>query len=196
MCMSCGTSCPKGIIPLGTRNAVLPGYTDRDETRKGVQVEPKTAEQVALYFEMMQARYARLQSDQLFDHSHPVDDYAPQGMLANGTPAPGSAINLNIPTDYDMPVRYTSIAVLVPAGCLTLQLQLGQRVLQLRTASSGTDIGNVQPAWMNLTFTGIIVNSDDPRVLTGSYAAQATTTPPTEPFVSLTGFALTRGQYS
>jgi hypothetical protein len=209
MCNSCGQKCIKGVpTPLGTRNAVLTGYTDQDtgQNTDGRPVRPKTAEDVSLYFQAMQARYTRLLAAQLYDHSHPVDDYMPQGMLANGSPALGSTTILNIPTDYDMPVRYESCAVLIPAGALTVSLQLGQRNWQLRVAQNpltGTvDPGQLEPAWIFVPFTGIILNANDPRVLTCTYAnvvasaTQVGTTTPTEPHVSLTGYALTRGQWS
>jgi hypothetical protein len=211
MCNECGETCGRGVpTPLGYRNAVLTGFTDRDvppsPNTTGQPVRPKTYEDVILYFHAMHGRYERLMAAAAYDHSHPVDDYAPQGMLTGGSPALGSNLVLNIPTDYDMPVRYESCAVLIPAGALTVSLQLGQRYLQLRTAQNpitGTvDPGQLEPAWMNLTFTGVILNSNDPRVLTVVYAnvaasaTQVGTTTPTEPHVSLTGYALTRGQWS
>lgn len=208
MCDECGGSCARGTVKIGTRNAVLSGYTDRDtgQNTEGQPVRPATAQDVHLYFEAMQARYTRLLAAQTYDHSHPVDDSMPQGMLTNGSPAPGSTLTFSIPTDYDMPVRYESCAVLIPAGALTVTLQLGQRFLTLRVAQNpptGTvDPGALEPAWMNLTFTGLILNANDPRVFTVTYAnvapsaAQAGTTTPTEPFVSLSGYALTRGQWS
>ena len=201
MCSSCetaiaATGCAR---QAGPRNQIVPGARDTDsgpdtEGRAASQLTPALMQYAA---QLETLRYGRLTHDAVFDASHPVDEYAPQGMLANGSPPAGSTVTLNIQPDYDMPERYESCAVLIPAGALTVSLQLGQRNLQLRSASSGTDIGNVQPAWMNLTFTGLILNADDTRQLTVVYAAQATTTVnPTEPFVSLTGYALTRGQFS
>ena len=84
ICNSCGHTCIKGKpTPLGYRNAVLPGYTDTDTgpNTRGDQVSPLTEKQVDLYFQAMQARYMRMMSDQVFDYSHPVDEYGPVGTV-------------------------------------------------------------------------------------------------------------------
>jgi hypothetical protein len=209
MCNDCGGTCERGIaVRVGTRNAVLPGYTDRDtgQNTEGFPRKQLSREEVGMYFDAMQARYMRMMANAVYDQSHPVEDFAPVGMLTSGSPAPGSTMTLNIPTDYDMPVRYEAVSVVIPAAALTMQLQLGNRVIGIRsvqTPITGTvDFGQLEPALFVFPFTGMILNSDDARVLTVTYAnvvASATqqgNSTPTEPFVSLTGFALTRGQYS
>lgn len=209
MCNSCGSTCERGVaVRVGTRNAVLPGFTDRDTgpNTEGFERKPLTRDEVGMYFDAMQARYTRMMANAVYDQSHPVDDFAPVGMLSNGTPALGSTTTLNIPTDYDMPVRYEAVSVVIPAGALTMQLQLGNRVIAIRSVQvpiTGTvDFGEPEPRLFVFPFTGMILNSDDARVMTVTYAnvvasaTQTGTSTPTEPFVSLTGFALTRGQYS
>jgi hypothetical protein len=155
-----------------------------------------TREDVSLAFQVELSKYVGLLKDKAFDHTHPVDDYAPQGSFANNVPVAGSTISLNIPTDYDMPVRYEGIHVVIPAGALTVTLQLGQRLIPVRTADATADPGQTEPATFSFTFTGMILNSDDLRVLTVTYGAGAAGQVFTMPFVSLTGWVLTRGQFS
>lgn len=180
-CLEC-SGVPGRLTPMGNRNNKIEGYTDRDTgpNTTGEAVEPLSAEKVVAFFEAMQARYARMTSDQLFDFSHPVDEYGPQG---------GNAVITNtvsLQPDYDMPEKIDGVLVIIPVGATAASLQLGQRILNLYTgAALTTPLIPVIPAP-----AGIILNSDDPRIL--SIAGTLTSAP----YLGLTGFAVTRGQFS
>lgn len=124
--------------------------------------------------------------DQGFDYSHPVDEYAPQGM-----PAPAAGITyanvVTILPDYDMPEKIENILVIVPVGATLATLQLGQRTLDLYSGAALT-----APLLITVPHAGVILNSDDPRILTISPAGTITSAP----YLGLTGYALTRGQFS
>lgn len=217
----------KGICtqPIGdpktSRNGVLAGYSDDDQgpnTQNAQRVDPITKEQAGLYFQAQQARYSRLLATKIYDTTHPVDEYAPQGESFIHTSAVlglyGTTVTLNLLPDYDMPVRYENISVLIPSAALYVTLQLGQRTWVLRTQQqpvSGfggavlTDIGQMSPTWMTLPYTGVILNADDPRILTVQYQSligpNATSGQPgsstaSYPALQMSGFALTRGQWT
>lgn len=202
MCKQCETVINAGgcAISVGSRNAIVPGNASGTDAGPGTNasVIEKVSEQVLYAAAVGESlRYQRLQHDAEYDYSHPVDDYTPQGMLATDSPAAGAEIQLQMQPDYDMPIRYESVAVLIPAGALTVTLQLGQRTWQLRTQNATADPGQQNPAWIQLPFTGIILNSDDPRILTTVYAGTFTTGQVSSmPHLSMTGYALTRGQFS
>jgi hypothetical protein len=146
---------------------------------QGIEVPPASHEQMLRTIALRQVQLMRMIADQSFNYSHPVDEYAPQG---------GTAVITNTVTlqpDYDMPERITTVTAIVPVGATSASLQLGQRTL---TLYSGTAL--TTPGIIVLVVHGIIVNSDDPRILT---LGGTLTTPP---YLGLTGYALTRGQFS
>lgn len=117
-------------------------------------------------------------ADKGFDYTHPVDEYAPQG-------TPGPVQSLTIQSDYDMPERIETILVVIPVGATSALLQLGQRSIQYYSGAALTT-----PLVVSNHVSGIIINSDDPRILT------FTGTITSQPYLGLTGYALTRGQFS
>jgi hypothetical protein len=167
---------------MGPRNGQLAGYTDRDtgpNTENAQAVKPLTAEGVQAYFSAQQLRYLRMLSDQVYDRSHPVDEFGP----------PGSADavvvnNFTIQPDYDMPERIEEIAYSIPVGCTFAAIQLGQRYIVLY---SGAALAVQLTGYLK---TGVILNATDNRnvIMTGALT--------TSPYVGLSGFALTRGQFS
>jgi hypothetical protein len=113
-----------------------------------------------------------------FDYSYPVDEYAPTGN-------PGAINMIQALPDYQMPERITTIMVIIPVGTTYAQLQIGPRTWQLY---SGTALST--PLILPMPVHGIILNEDDPRILT------LTGTIGSQPYLGLTGFALSKGQYS
>lgn len=185
MCKACHTVLKAGgcAIEAGTRNEIVPGGTDRDTGpgTNGIAAAKLTEDQIHQILAVKMIKYQQLSDNRLFDYSHPVDDYAPQG---NG----GAALtfqSISVQCDYDMPVRYENVTVIVPVGATGATLQLGQRTLVLYSGAALTI-----PQVITLPYTGIILNSDDSRVLTftGSVTTQG--------YVGLSGFAITRGQFS
>ena len=184
-CFECNGK-PGTVRKLGHRNAELTGYTDRDvseNTAGHAHAEhPLTAEGVSMFFDAMQAKYARLASDRLFDYTHPVDEYAPQG-------APNTLANalvfqtISWQADYDMPERIEHISYSIPLGTTYCTLQLGQRLIVLYQGAALTTpiVGSI--------FTGIVINADDERVFTCTGATGTG-------YIGVAGWALTRGQFS
>jgi hypothetical protein len=120
--------------------------------------------------------------DQAFDYTHPVDEYAPQGMSSTMALYPNI---INVQPDYDMPERIEAITVIIPVGATLAVLQLGQRTM---TLYSGPVI--TTPIVTSVQCRGIILNSDDLRTLTITGGLT------TAPYLGLCGWALTRGQFS
>lgn len=161
------------------RNLIAQG-TDQDEgaDAEGIKVPPVNPADVAKIIALSQRHLLKMLRDQAFDYTHPVDEYAPQGN-------PGPVQSLTIQADYDMPERIESILVVSPVGATSTILQLGQRSIQLYAGAA-----LAAPLVSSMHVSGIIVNSDDPRVLTFTGAITS------QPYLGLTGFALTRGQFS
>ena len=146
---------------------------------QGIEIPSASHEQMVKNLLLASARLSKMANDQAFDYSHPVDEYAPQG---------GTAVITNTVTlqpDYDMPERITTITAIIPVGATGASLQLGQRTMVLYSGTALT-----APGVLTMSVHGIIVNSDDPRIL--SIAGTLTSAP----YLGLTGFALTRGQFS
>jgi hypothetical protein len=163
--------------PAGNRNSVLAGYTDTDENRpEGHSTRTLTPPEIAMLAQVEQLRYGRMQDNRLFDHSHPVDEYGPPGN-------PGPVVSFLIQPDYDMPEKIDNIVYVIPVGTTLASIQLGQRTINLyQGAALTTPIASFLPI-------GCILNSDDPRQCTFTGATG-------QPYVGLSGFALTRGQFS
>ena len=161
------------------RNAIVPG-TDRDlgPDTEGIKIPSITEETIDRIVALSQRHLVKMLMDKAFDFTHPFDEYAPQGN-------PGPQQSLTVQSDYDMPERIDSILVVIPVGATNALLQLGQRTLQLYTGAA-----LAAPLVQSLYAKGIILNSDDPRILTfvGTITSQG--------YLGLTGFALTRGQFS
>jgi hypothetical protein len=168
------------------RNTIVTHATDTDQGPFNNPPEPAqhtTFAGVAGRLLIHMAQLVDTLKDQGFDYSHPVDEYAPQGMAAfAGATYPNV---INIQADYDMPEKIESITVIVPVGCTFAVLQLGQRTLNVYSGAALTT-----PYLFTIPFAGVIVNSDDPRTLT------LTGTLTSAPYLGLSGFALTRGQFS
>jgi hypothetical protein len=163
------------------RNTIDTHGTDMDQGAgtPGIAVPPASLEQMLKTMGLANAHLMKMANDRAYDYSHPVDEYAPQG---------GTAVITNTVTvqpDYDMPERINGLTVIIPVGSTAAVLQLGQRLMQLYSGSALT-----VPGILCMNVMGIVLNSDDPRRLT----LTGTLTPP--PYVGLTGFALTRGQFS
>ena len=183
MCKACHTVLNSGgcAIEAGTRNEYVPGPgsdSDRGPGTHGVEAAALTDDQIHQILAVKSIKYQQLADNRLFDYSHPADEYAPQGTASIFS-------TITIQPDYDMPVRYEHITVIVPVGATSAQLQLGQRTLVLY---SGPALAT--PLVIALPYTGIILNSDDPRILT------FTGTLTTQGYVGMSGFAITRGQFS
>jgi hypothetical protein len=177
----------------GTRNAIVTGVegmdTDQGPYGNKPTADPQpTSEQIVQHAAMKFRHLMQELKDQGFDYSHPVDEYAPQGMSVNMLQFPTT---ITVMPDYDMPEKIENVLVIIPSGALSCTLQLGQRTLNLY--AGGTGAGLVSPMVITIPQAGIILNSDDPRILTltagtgGIFSA---------PYLGLTGFALTRGQFS
>lgn len=189
-CPLCGGTCkdplkhgkPGEIDKLGHRNAVLHGYTDEDtgpNTNLGNAAYQPTREEMNDFFSAMQARYTRMMSDRVFDYSHPVDEYGPQG-------SPGSTVvlaSITLQPDYDMPERIEKITYSIPVGTTLASVLLGQRLIILYQGAA------LAVPVVGYLSTGIIINSDDPRIFTCTGSTGV-------PYFGLSGWALTRGQFS
>lgn len=181
-CQECGGK--KGRVQtggeLGSRNAILRGYTDEDTGPNTVGHVPaiRTKEQVDTYFNAMQARYARMMADRVFDTSHPVDEYGPPG-------SPNAVVvsTFTIQPDYDMPERIENICYSIPVGTTLATLQLGQRLIVLYQGAA------LAAPLVSFIAAGCILNSDDPRI----YSSTGSTG---TPYIGLSGYAITRGQFS
>lgn len=161
------------------RNLIAAG-TDQDTgtDAEGIKVPPVDPADVAKIIALSQRHLLKMLRDQAFDYTHPVDEYAPQG-------TPGPINSLTVQADYDMPERIEAIVIVSPVGCTSTFLQLGQRSMQIYSGAA-----LIVPLVTSMHVSGIIVNSDDPRIatFTGTLASQ--------PYLGLTGWALTRGQFS
>lgn len=142
-----------------------------------------TEDQIAVLAALRFHHLMQMLQDQAFDYTHPVDEYAPQGMPSAAAAA--GLLSVTVQPDYDMPERIETILVIVPAGATSALLQLGQRTLQLYSGAA-----LAAPQVINMHVAGVILNSDDPRILTLTGATTSA------PFVQLCGWALTRGQFS
>jgi hypothetical protein len=169
---------PPGYQP---RNVIATAGTDRDQGpgTPGLGVPVPSDASIARIIQLGQAHLLKMLSDQGFDYSHPVDEYAPQG-------SPGPQQSVTVQPDYDMPERIEAITVVIPVGATSALLQLGQRSLQLFSDATAL----TAPIAQSFEVRGIILNSDDPRILTLTGAITS------QPYLGLTGFALTRGQFS
>jgi len=157
--------------------------TQNEDTAQGIghtrRAHTPTREDISLAFQAELSRYIGLLKDQAFDYSHPVDEYGPQGSTSVVT-------NLvNLQPDYDMPEKIICVTVVVPIGATLAAVQLGQRTIEVYNG-----IALTASLLVNIQGTGIIVNADDPRQL------QVTGTVTSAPYLGLTGWALTRGQFS
>jgi len=148
----------------------------------GVRVPPVTDAQMQRTIALAAAHLMKMLKDQAFDYTHPVDEYAPQGMSLASTTFPAV---INVQPDYDMPEKIENILAIVPVGTTLATLQLGQRTLFLYSGAALTT-----PLVVTIPYAGVILNSDDPRTLT--LAGVITSCP----YLGLTGWALTRGQFS
>lgn len=171
---------PAGPPGYQARNAIDTSGSDVDQGQdtQGIEVPIPTDASVARIIQLGQAHLLKMLSDQGFDYSHPVDEYAPQGN-------PGPQQSLTVQPDYDMPVRIEAITVVIPVGSTGASLQIGQRTLQLYSGAALTT-----PTVLTMEVLGIILNSDDPRIITFTGAVTS------QPYLGFTGFALTRGQFS
>jgi hypothetical protein len=171
---------PDGPPGYQARNAIdtSGSGTDQGQDTQGIAVPIPTDASVARIIQLGQAHLLKMLSDQGFDYSHPVDEYAPQGN-------PGPQQTLTVQPDYDMPERIESITVVIPVGATGASLQLGQRTIQLYSGAALTT-----PEVLTMEVRGIIINSDDPRIITFTGAVTS------QPYLGLAGFALTRGQFS
>jgi hypothetical protein len=170
-----------------TRNQIITGIagTDTDQGPLNNPPEKKshpTNDEIAAFAALRLHHMLQLLKDYAFDHTHPVDEYGPQGLSPTSTAFPNS---ITVQPDYDMPERIDSVTVVTPVGATLSVLQLGQRTLTLYSGAALTT-----PLVQALQVRGIILNSDDPRVLT------ITGTLTSALYLGLTGFALTRGQFS
>jgi hypothetical protein len=168
-------------VSVQARNAIADVNPDPNSgpDEQGIEVPPASHEQMSRMLALHHMQLAKMANDRSFNYSHPVDEYAPQG---------GTAVITNTVTlqpDYDMPERITTITAIIPVGATSANLQLGQRILNLYSGTALT-----APGISVMVVHGIIVNSDDPRILT----LGGTLT--TAPYLGLTGYALTRGQFS
>lgn len=180
----------------GARQALAEGFSsprntiahtgddlDHGPGTKGHKQPVITPEQASLFAAVDFRHKLQMLSDQAFNYSHPVDEYAPQGMPS---PASGAGLlTITVQPDYDMPERIETILVIIPVGATSALLQLGQRTMQLYSGVALT-----VPSVINMHVSGVILNSDDPRVLTLTGATTSAG------FVQLCGWALTRGQFS
>lgn len=181
MCGQCKETVNAGgcMKAVGTRNAIVPG-TDRDTgpNTRGISAPEISEQQVRDALLLRSIRYQQLADDKLFDYTHPVDEYQPNGNNTGATPL------LTIQPDYDMPERITSIVVIVPVGTTAANIQLGQRTLPIYAGAALTT-----PTLFTIPECGFILNSDDPRIATFTGATAAG-------YFGLMGWALTRGQFS
>jgi hypothetical protein len=171
---------PRDVHHYQERNVIAHSGTDQDEgvDAEGVKIPPVDPRTMAAVIAAAQTHLLKMLSDKGFDYTHPVDEYAPQGI-------PGPIQSLTIQADYDMPERIETILVVVPVGTTSALLQLGQRSMQLYSGAA-----LVSPLVIAMPVHGLIVNSDDPRILTFTGAVTS------QPYLGLTGYALTRGQFS
>lgn len=146
------------------------------------RAEHPTPEQIAGRAAVKFSHLMAMIKDQAFDYTHPVDEYAPQGMSSTMALYPNI---INVQPDYDMPERIEALTVIIPVGATLAVLQLGQRSM---TLYSGPVI--TTPIVTSVQCRGIILNSDDLRTLTITGALT------TAPYLGLCGWALTRGQFS
>lgn len=186
MCKICRTAVAAGgcAIPVTERNAIVPaskGESDRDQGYGtiGEHINSMSKQDLLQLVAYQSLRYQKLGDDRMFDHSHPVDEYQPQGNAAVITNT------LTLQPDYDMPEKIEAITCIVPVGTTLANIQLGQRQLVPYSGSALT-----APLIVLLDGIGLIINSDDPRILT----LTGTVTSP--PYLGLTGYALTRGQFT
>ena len=182
------SNAPRNLPPPGhgfdgdprIRFAHHPGLdTDHGPDTTGHTAPALTKEQLGEARSAASLRYQRLVKDKLFDYTHPVDEYGPQGgnnIIAN---------TVIVQPDYDMPEMITGVFVIIPVGCTLAQLQLGQRNLVLYSGAALT-----APLIPAIPETGLILDADDQRQLTLTGALT------TAPYLGLTGWALTRGQFT
>jgi hypothetical protein len=171
---------PRGIGQYEQRNEIAPLQPESDQGpgTEGIRVPPVDPKDIMRIIALSQSHLLRMLADKGFDFTHPVDEYGPQG-------TPGAIGSITLQPDYDMPERIESFIVVVPVGATSALMQLGQRSLQLYAgAALAAPLVIVAPCH------GIIINSDDPRnvVFTGTITSQG--------YFGLTGYALTRGQFS
>lgn len=172
---------PGHVSFTGPRNTIAKDGSDEDQgpgTTGGKPAHIPTQDEIAVKAALSFHHLMKMVKDQGFDYSHPVDEYAPQG--GNGLVAQ----SVTVQADYDMPERITNVFAVIPIGTTFAQLQLGQRTIVIY---SGAALAAYQT--FQLSQTGIILNSDDPRILTVTGSTGT-------PYLGLTGFALTRGQFS
>jgi hypothetical protein len=136
---------------------------------------------VNAYQQHEQLRYLSLLKNAAFDYTHPVDEYGPNGS-ANSVVITNQ---VNVQPDYDMPERIEHLAYVLPLGTTTALIVLGSRAIQVYNGPALTTI-----IASTLFVGGIILGSDDLRQL------NLTGTLTSAPYLGLTGFALTRGQFS
>ena len=163
------------------RNAIVPGTdVDQGPDAEGIKIPSITEAQIDRVVALAQRHLLKMLEDKAFDYTHPFDEYAPQG-------SPGLVVtnSITVQSDYDMPERIESILTITPVGATGTLLQLGQRTLQLYAGAA-----LVAPLVQSFHVSGMILNSDDPRILsfTGTVTSQG--------YLGLTGYALTRGQFS
>jgi hypothetical protein len=168
---------PRNTIDRPTRAENASAQTDA----QSLKVPPADQAQAARVVALASAHMMKMIRDQAFDYTHPVDEYAPQG---GNQVIPANGI-ITVQSDYDMPEKIESVLVIVPVGATSAALQLGQRLLTLYAGAALT-----APLLWTVPYAGIILNSDDPRILT---MTGGLTSPP---YLGLTGYALTRGQFS
>lgn len=149
---------------------------------EGHPVKEPTHEEIAVAAALKFHHLMKMQDDRAFDHSHPVDEYQPQGLSTSSASFPNQLI---IQPDYDMPERIEAIFSITPVGATLAVLQLGQRILTFYSGAALTT-----PLVQTHQVRGMILNSDDQRVFTLTGALTSA------PYIGLTGFALTRGQFS
>lgn len=181
MCKACHEVLDAGgcAIETGGRNQIVPG-SGRDTGQGTHGTVPRTLSDTEIHqiLAAKSIKYQQLSDNRLFDYSHPVDEYAPQGTSS-------IFATITVQPDYDMPERYENITVIVPVGATSASLQLGQRTMVLYSGPA-LAIPNV----ITIPNTGIILNSDDARILTFTGAVT------TAGYLGMTGFAITRGQFS
>jgi hypothetical protein len=180
MCSTCKSVGIKSgcAIAMGPRNAAMPGTdTDQGPDTQSQSLPKMTRQDLMELVAYQSLRYQKFSDDRLFDFSHPVDEFQPNGTVIAST--------LTVQPDYDMPEKIESITCIVPVGATSATIQLGARYL---TVYSGAALA--VPLIVLLDGIGIILNADDLRQVI--FAGALTSSP----YLGLTGYALTRGQFS
>lgn len=143
MCDQCGGTCGGGVAvqdaPAGSQHALA--FAAMNDPQILLKALIKNYEE------------AKRQSEKLYDHSHPVDEYA-------AFPSVPSSGDILWQPDYELPARIESLSVVLPVGITSATLYLGERAIPLYSAAVSTSLTLIN--WTNL---GYILNRSDVRKL-------------------------------